>query len=244
VLREVVGIANCCSPTLAGLGTEFGLWPLLDKLVAFISDARLSGRTDSAIVVERLLSVSGEDAQTVNRKHLAQVTTKLPTRFVILTNELPKLNDPSGALVGRFVVLRLIKSWFGQEDHNLTAKLLSELPGILLWAIEGWQRLNHRGRFVQPATASQLIDDLEDLGSPIGAFLRDCCEVRPGCNVSTLDLYDRWKQWCEDAGRRDGGTRQLFGRDLRAAVPTITQTQPRSEDGRIRMYEGIRLKTC
>jgi hypothetical protein len=60
VLRELVGVANCSGPTLASLGGNFGLWPLLGKTLAIVSDARLSGRGDTAVVVERLLSVSGE----------------------------------------------------------------------------------------------------------------------------------------------------------------------------------------
>ena len=35
---------------------NFGLQPLLGKAVAMIQDARLSGRTDAAVVAERLLS--------------------------------------------------------------------------------------------------------------------------------------------------------------------------------------------
>ncbi len=100
VLRELIGPNNTCSPTLAGLGTPFGLQPLLHKRLAIVSDARLSGRTDSAIVTERLLSISGEDAQDIARKYRNSICVRLPVRFMILTNELPRLNDPSGALVG------------------------------------------------------------------------------------------------------------------------------------------------
>ena len=42
-----------------------------------VSDARMSSRADTATIVERLLSISGEDAQTVDRKHLSPVTVKL-----------------------------------------------------------------------------------------------------------------------------------------------------------------------
>jgi putative DNA primase/helicase len=132
VLRALVGIDNTAGPTLAGLGTNFGLSPLLGKTLAVISDARLSGRTDAAVVTERLLSVSGEDAQTIDRKNMSHVTCQLPVRFMILTNELPGLNDPSGALVGRLIVLRQTRSWYGKEDSKLTGRLLTELPGILL----------------------------------------------------------------------------------------------------------------
>ncbi len=83
------------------------------KTVAIISDARLSGRSDQAIITERLLSISGEDAQTVDRKMLEPVTTKLLTRFTIISNELPRLEDASGALSGRMLVLQLAKSFYG-----------------------------------------------------------------------------------------------------------------------------------
>jgi putative DNA primase/helicase len=98
----------------------------LGKTLAIISDARLSGRTDQAIVVERLLSISGEDAPTVDRKHRPAVTGKLLSRLMILTNELPRLSDASGALAGRMVVLRLLESFYGREDKDLTDKLLLE----------------------------------------------------------------------------------------------------------------------
>src|SRR5262249_24032562 len=165
VLRGLVGMENTAGPTLSGLGTNFGLWPLLGKTLAIISDARLSGRTDVAVVTERLLSISGEDAQTVDRKNHSHVTCQLPTRLVILTNELPRLNDPSGALVGRMILLRQKHSWYGREDPTLTGRLLEELPGILLWAVEGWARLREQGHFEQPESGKKLLADLEDLAS-------------------------------------------------------------------------------
>jgi putative DNA primase/helicase len=243
VLRGVVGIDNTAGPTLASLGTNFGLWPLLDKTLAIISDARLSGRSDAAVIVERLLSISGEDAQTVDRKNMRPVTARLPTRFVILTNELPKLNDPSGALVGRMVLLRQTKSWYGQEDHRLTDKVLRERPGLLLWAVEGWRRLRERGRFIQPESGLKLVRELEDLSSPIGAFLREHCVIGPGLEAPVKALFQRWQGWCESVGRKDPGNEQTFGRDLRAAVPGLDDRQPRQGDGtRHRVYVGIALR--
>lgn len=189
ILTRMIGLANCCAPTLAGLATNFGLWPLLGKTLAVVADARLSGRTDAATVVERLLSISGEDAQTVDRKNLPHVTTKLNTRFVVMSNELPRLNDPSGALVGRLVLLRLTHSWYGQEDTRLTERLLTELPGILNWAIAGWKCLQERGHFVQPESGRKLVADMEDLGSPVTAFLRECCAVGPQETVPVQELF-------------------------------------------------------
>ena len=129
VLRGLVGVDNVACPTLSSLGTNFGLWPLLGKTVAMIQDARLGSRTDTAAVAERLLSISGEDAQTIDRKFLPPVSVKLYSRFMLLTNELPKLADASGALPGRMILLRLSQSWYGSEDTTLTDRLLAELSG-------------------------------------------------------------------------------------------------------------------
>ncbi len=241
VLAGLLGKANVCAPTLASLGTNFGLWPLLHKPLAIISDARLSGRTDQAVVVERLLSISGEDTITVDRKHLAPWTGKLPTRFLILTNELPKLTDASGALASRFVLLCLTRSFYGCEDMLLTDRLLEERPGILNWAIQGWRRLNERGYFVQPRASEEALRQLEDLASPINAFLRERCVVEPDRSVEAGALFAAWRSWCEETGRGHAGTIQTFGRDLRAAVPGLRTSQPRVEGGRTRLYEGLAL---
>ncbi len=241
VLQRAVGERNVCAPTLAGLGANFGLQPLLGKTLAIISDARLSGRTDVAVVVERLLSVSGEDPQTVDRKHLPSVTTKLKTRFLILTNELPRLNDASGALASRVVLLALTRSWCGKEDTKLTDRLLGELPGILNWAIEGWQRLRVRGHFLQPASARKFLTAMEDLSSPIRAFLCERCKVDPAADVFVDDLFQAWECWCKDKGRKGPGTKQMFGRDLLAALPSVGQRRPRDGEYRHRVYTGLRL---
>jgi putative DNA primase/helicase len=242
VLAAMLGKSNVAGPTLSSLGMNFGLWHLLGKAAAIISDARLSGRTDSATVTERLLSISGEDCQTVDRKNLAPVTAKISARFMIITNELPRLGDASGALTGRMILLRLSRSWYGRENIGLTDRLLAELPGILLWAIAGWQRLRARGHFVQPAAGKGMISELGDLASPVGAFVRDCCDTGPGCQVERAILFDRWKTWCQEQGRDHPGDAATFGRNLRAAVPALGDSYPRTEAGRVYVYEGICLK--
>jgi putative DNA primase/helicase len=240
VLRELVGAANTVSPTLASLSSNFGIAPLIGKRVAIVSDARLGMRADQAVIAERLLSISGEDAVTVDRKYLSAWTGRLTVRFIILSNELPRLSDASGAVVSRFIVLTMRQSFYGREDHGLLPRLLTELPGILNWAIEGWRRLNERGYFVMPASSLDTVQQLEDLGSPIGAFVRDCCIVDAGRAVEASELFTAWCSWCM-MRNRDPGTTEQFGKDLRAAVPGLRVSQPRVGGRRPRTYNGIGL---
>ena len=114
VLTALVGRDSVSYPTLASLQTNFGIAPLIGRSLAFITDARLGARSDQAAITERLLSISGEDAQTIDRKHIDAWTGRLSVRFTILTNELPRIADTSGALVGRLIVLVLTQSFYGR----------------------------------------------------------------------------------------------------------------------------------
>jgi putative DNA primase/helicase len=241
LLGRLVGPANVAAPTLASLETNFGLAPLLGKSVAIIADARLSARVDQSKVVERMLSISGEDSLTADRKYREPVTGKIPARLVVISNELPRLAESSGALANRMIVLRLTKSFLGREDTDLTEKLLVELPGILLWAIEGWRRLRERGKFVQPQSGRELADEMKDLSSPTGMFLREHCKIGPEFNASVDLVYAAWRDWCMDNGHDHPGTKQTFGRNLRAAVPSLRDSQPREDGVRYRRYEGLCL---
>ena len=151
---------------------------MIGKPLAVVSDARLNGR-DSSVVVERLLSVSGEDRLTVNRKYREQWTGTLPSRFMLLSNELPQLGDASAAIAGRFITLLLEKSWLGKEDRTLEPEMRGELPGVLNWALDGLARLEEQGEFTRPAGADDAYRALVDLSSPVKAFIRECCTVAP-----------------------------------------------------------------
>jgi putative DNA primase/helicase len=242
VLRRLLGERNVCGPTLANMSEPFGLSILIGKSLAIIADARISGRTDTAVVTERLLSISGEDPLSVPRKYLPVWTGKLSSRFLLLTNELPRIEDASGALASRFIILTLSQSFYGREDHGLFERLLPELPGILNWALEGWDRLIARGRFVQPASSSELLQQFEDLGSPVGAFIRDRCDIGAAYEVEQAVLFDAWKSWAEANGRERSGTTQTFGRNLRAAYPWLKNTRPLVAGERVRTWRGIRLR--
>lgn len=75
----------------------------------------------------------------------SRTTGTLPARLMILSNELPRFGDASGAIADRFVILRLTQSWLRREDSELTAALLTELPGILNWSLDGLTRLDRNG---------------------------------------------------------------------------------------------------
>lgn len=241
ILRELLGHFNVVGPTLSSLSGEFGLQPLLNMVLALISDARLNGKGSNSIIIERLLSISGEDPLTINRKFLPSLTVQLPTRIMIMSNELPDMRDSSGALAKRYLVLTLKKSWFGEEDVSLLERLKNELAGVSLWALEGLARLQQRGRFIQPTSSTETIEEIEAMTSPIKAFISQRCQMQPQARIPIMVLFSAWCDWCAYTGYPHPGNVQSFGKNLRAAFPEIGITRPQEEEGRERCYKGIAI---
>lgn len=253
ILEALVGYANRVSPSLASLGTQFGLQPLIGKRLAMISDARLSGRADQQPIVENLLRISGEDTITIDRKNMTAWSGKMAIRFVLASNELPAFSDASAALANRFLPFKFNTSFLGKEDHGLTARLLKELPGIVIWALDGLGRLNQRGYFQRPTSADELAADLVDQTSPIRSFVQEMCIVGEIYQADRDELFKAWKTWCEAQGRDHAGTKVSFGRQLSAAFPGIKRSQPRGNGTgssganepsgtRLNLYTGIRMR--
>jgi putative DNA primase/helicase len=241
VLTGLLGAHNVAAPTLAGLSQNFGLQVLIGKPLTLISDARLASKADSTVAVERLLSISGEDSLTIDRKYRDPWTGRLPSRFLILTNELPRFTDASGALASRFVILVLSESFLGRENPRLSDELLEEAPSIFNWALEGLDRLRTRGHFQQPRASVDAMRHLEDLASPVSAFVRDGCVVGPEQEILKDALWEVWKRWCEAEGMPHS-TKAILIRDLRAAHPGIKPKRGSRDGDRVQVVAGIGLR--
>ena len=233
------GRHNVPGPTLASMNTNFGLSPLIGKPLAIIADARLGN--SALTIVERLLSITGEDTLTVDRKYREPWTGRLPTRFVILTNELPEFKDASGVIANQFLTLRMTESFLGRENHGLAGELRAELAEIFDWSLQGLDRLNRNGRFTVPASSHDVALLMADLASPVSAFVRENCIREPGATVTVNDLYAEWRSWAEQNGHPPG-SKITFGRDLRAVVPELHASQQSIDGKRVHTYTRLGLR--
>lgn len=242
ILQNLIGEQNSVSPKLSSLENSFGLQALVGKTLAIAADVRLSGRSDTASIIENLLSITGEDVQTIDRKYLPAITVKLNTRFVILSNELPSLQDASGAIVSRTLLLKTTVSFLNKEDKELRSRLLPELPGILWWAFAGYERLKKNGKFTEPKASLEITEELDRISSPAGAFISDCCIIGEEREVRSVDIYETWVKWCKEEGIERPGSRSQFFKKLRAADNTISAVRKREGGQRHCSYRGISIR--
>lgn len=244
ITERLVGTRNTCSPSMSSFSDKSGLEPLIGKQLAIVSDMRLGRQTDRAAVTETLLKISGEDSVSAFRKFKAAWEGTLGVRFLILTNEDFALKDSSGALANRFVGITLTNSFLGKEDLTLTSKLCAELPGILLWAIEGLERLNEQGHFTSTAQSTAIVRDLHAAGDQVAAFFHECCELDPPSDVPKGKMYENYKTWATANGRDEKRLVEVrtFGKDfLACGMGRIKVAKLGARGDRYPAYTGVKL---
>lgn len=242
VLRGVVGPKQVATTSFGSLANDFGRAPLVGKLAAFMSDARLPKKVDSMRALETLLSVIGGDGVNINRKNLPELPDhKLSCRFTIAVNEIPSLPDHSQALEARLLVLHFSQSFKGREDRTLKVRLPREAPGIALWALEGLKRLVTRGLFTEPVSSGHVREEFRRVTSPIVEFVEECCTVGADQEVGQPELYDAYLGWAKERSL-PAGSRSYFRGRIVSAFP-MTATQIRVESGRKKhVFTGLELE--
>ena len=242
ILKRLVGFDNTTSPTLQSMTTGFGLSSWLGKTLAVIEDARFNPKNTEQ-TTELLLRISSGNAVEVDRKFKHPRSVVLPTRIMYVSNEFPNIVDHSGALFSRFVFLRTTRTFAGMEDRELVAKLTEELPGIMLWSLDGLYRVLDQGQFTRVRSMETVKRDIEEMQSPIKGFMRDRCERVTGAWTSKADLYEAYQQWCVETGVKYVPTQVVFGRNLLAAYPTLSTSRVRLDGVQIWGYDLVSLKT-
>lgn len=248
VITALVGPKSVCAPSTNSLGGNSvgALQPLIGATVAFLTDARFGGRAEKVAITANLLAISSGDRMTIDRKYRDPWEGCLNARLVVMSNELPGLRDNSPALANRFTPLMLEQSFLGREDHGLASRIIgNELPGVLVWALEGWRRLRARGRFLLPVASEEAIAEILDLGSPVAAFVNSRCDLGDGRSVEKEQLYRAYKVWCEGTGQHAVAP-NVFSRDLSTATGgkvRPSKTRVGAQDGaRVPVFIGIGLR--
>lgn len=99
-----------------------------------------------------------------------------------------------------------------QQDKDLPAKLLDELPGILAWSVEGCRQWQQDG-LREPDSVRAATGHYREEMDLVGRFITECCVVEPDESVGASALFRRFKEWCDSTGER-GVNQMRFGMSL------------------------------
>jgi putative DNA primase/helicase len=123
-----------------------------------------------------------------------------------------------------------------RRDRHLEEKLKQEWPGILAFMIDGcleWQRSGLK----PPKKVVEATEDYLDNEDTVGAFLEEYCELDPNGEVSSVELFAKWKTYALDNNAFIGSAKQ-FGGWL--AERNIFKDRDREGDRMV--FKGLRLR--
>jgi putative DNA primase/helicase len=224
-LQSLLSPTVICGPTLDSMGTNFGMSQLIGKQLAVVGDMRLGSKCDKDLLAEHVLKLSGRGLFTIDRKHKSHWTGTLPCKLLLISNEMPKLKDASGALASRMITYRTRTSFYGREDRHLFQnKIKPELPAILLWALEGLRRMRQRGPIAEPACSIEMREELAREGSPILAFVQECLTLDVTATVNKDVMYSTYLDFAHDNGLQPT-SKSWFYRDLDTATASKVKEQ-------------------
>lgn len=195
-LRYMLGVKNCSSVALKYIAHQQFTPMLINKLVNIDSD--VSGKATD-FEAEFKTITSGEPV-TCNQKFVNTFEFNPFCKLVLAANEFPRITDHSSAFYKRLILLPCDRVFEEHEQvKTLKTDLLKELPGILNWAIAGFQRLNKRGKFEHKDFMAEAIAELREESNPIEVFFREhiLIDLNGNGEIEKGLLYKRYEEWCK-----------------------------------------------
>lgn len=161
-------------------------------------------------------------------------------------NEPPVSSDQSPAWFDRWIVVpftRRFEPGGPDDDPRILDKLTTpeELSGLLARAVEGLRDLMDRGGFAEPGSITDAGQTYRHDLDTAATFVDEECTFHPDAWVGRNLLYKRYRDWCQEEGRRYPLTRRNFYKHLRRNhADTIRDSAYAGED----RFVGIGLKSA
>jgi putative DNA primase/helicase len=168
--------------------------------------------------------VAGEPV-TIDRKHRDHVTTTLQSKWLLLGNRLPNVDDASNGFWRRFDIIGFdIEIPPDQRDANLARKIIdAELGGVLTWALAGLVRLEQRGRFeaTVPPAMEKTLQEARMASDTVLAWVTDR-EVCLGVDAwAPKDaVFAHYVDWCRQ-NQLQVCSSPVFWKRIRSRMPGL-----------------------
>jgi putative DNA primase/helicase len=100
-----------------------------------------------------------------------------------------------------------------ERDPDLQEKLRKELPGILNWAVAGYQAWRTRG-LAPPPEVTEAVEIYKQEMDIFGQWIDECCKLGDDLETVAWSAYDSFRTWAALNGFK-GWTSATFGRKVR-----------------------------
>jgi P4 family phage/plasmid primase-like protien len=217
LLRQLVGRDACCALSVEAMDDPMRRAVLVGKLLNVLTELPADAMIRDGGFKQL---VSTGDPIEINPKHHKPFSYQPVAKLVIVSNDLPRINDRTEATVNRLLVVPFTRTIpKDEQDPDLQEKFTAQMAGIVRWAAQGARKLvEARGRFSTVELASVTIREMREQSNPIIAFVRqmmieDGTAVVPATEIT--GAFNRWKAGgkAHEVRQVTRMLRQAFGED-------------------------------
>lgn len=243
VLRTFLGVQNVSSKSIQALEQDpFEKNGLHNKLANIASDITAEGIKQTGVFKE----LTGRDTINANRKFKEHIEFVNYAKMIFACNEIPHVNTESDAFWLRWVIINFPYQFLSKEliamkseeekqhvkeqDPELSKKLTTqeEIDGILLFALEGLDRLEQKGDFSKVEPPNELKVKWLRKSNSVAAFLQDQTEDSYGDYILKSDFVKEYTAYCRKHRVKSLGDKVIKRTLLESG---IIETRP-YEDGK------------
>lgn len=186
---------------------------------------------------ERLKQLTGGDNVTARYLYKEPFTFKPQFKLWLAVNSLPRVEDFSQGFWRRVRIIPFDVAFKGENiDPNLIDKLKMELPGILNWALRGFQEWKNQG-LNPPNEVVSATRDYQNENDFVKQFLEDETLIDDKSRIRTNELYSAFCNWHE----REYGGKPMTQNSFSRRVGSCISRKP-EKIGSYKWFVGIQLK--
>jgi putative DNA primase/helicase len=170
---------------------------------------------------------------------------KKQKKILMRINHVDSLYDDSGYRIRcmdrRLIIVPFNKRFVGSKaDRKLSEKLLLELDGIFLWALQGLERLYKNDCFTEAKKVKEFLNEYKLSNNPVEHFVDYECILDSKASTTNDDLYHAFTTFSAQDGYPLLSKIEFF-RKLYASYPYLKKVRLGSRNKRDYCVQGIGL---
>jgi len=199
-LLGTYGTTAAAQTLVAQGGTSIG-----DDLVD-LAGARLITVSETeegqSLAEAKIKQMTGGDTLKGRPLYGSYVEFQIIGKLWLATNSLPHINNSDHGIWRRIMAIPFNRTFSAAEqDKTLQSKLMTELPGILNWAIQGCLEWQQEG-LNPPSIVKEQVAEYRTSMDSISQFLRDECKIGSDFSYLASQFYSAYRNWCIAVGKK------------------------------------------
>ena len=196
VLEKLLGSENVAGVQPANFDNRFQRAHLHEKLANIVTELKQG----EVIADAELKAITSGEPATVEHKHKDPFVMRPFSTCWFGTNHMPHTRDFSDALFRRATILQFNRTFSDEEqDPLLKEKLLTELPGILNFALRAYGRALTDG-FTHPPSSEAAKQEWRLEADQVALFVDEVCERVEAAKVPVGEVFSYYQTWASQNG--------------------------------------------